>query len=344
MGHQKHHCAGAVPIQMLQQIAEDFPDEAEHVKAMIKQQAAFHVLPGVRKAEATKRVDPRPGQPDREINDSNHTEKWGVKARYEGDPVCGIAEVDFVYDLEAEYLQFIKDKVGWNSYDNKGADPITTVNYKMANAYVAQENGGYRCYLGDGDGFFNNFAYCDDVIGHERGHVIIGNTSKWPYFWMFGELNEHFADVFGFCFRLSRNKIALKDSDCLLGPGSISEKLAGAGYRAIRDMRNPGTAYPNDPQPNNFDDVYFGPEDNGGVHINSGPWNRLFIEYCDRTTDHPSDDALLVWVDALKHSSKYTDRNKFGTLLINAVANVHPNDADKANAMIAAQKTVKLLK
>ena len=48
-------------------------------------------------------------------------------------------------------------------------------------------------------------------------------------------------------------------------------------------MENPGTAYRDDPdlgtdpQPDHISNFYIGPQDQGGVHINSGIPNRAFV-------------------------------------------------------------------
>jgi len=67
-------------------------------------------------------------------------------------------------------------------------------------------------------------------------------------------------------------------ADWLIGAGLLAPGVKG---RALRDMRNPGTAYDDptlgkDPQPADMAGYVTTTQDNGGVHTNSGIPNRAF--------------------------------------------------------------------
>ena len=67
-------------------------------------------------------------------------------------------------------------------------------------------------------------------------------------------------------------------------------------------MKAPGTAHDNkllgkDPQPAHMKDYFAGPEDNRGVHINSGIPNRAFYL---TSMEIGTDKAALVWYTALQ--------------------------------------------
>lgn len=106
---------------------------------------------------------------------------------------------------------------------------------------------GYEVVFGDGDGvIFNRFTDELDVIGHEFSHGVVEYTSELPYRFQSGALNESFADVFGIMIK-QWGEVAPQTVDkasWLIGEGLWA---SGVNGRALRDMKNPGTAY-DDPQ------------------------------------------------------------------------------------------------
>jgi Zn-dependent metalloprotease len=67
-------------------------------------------------------------------------------------------------------------------------------------------------------------------------------------------------------------------------------------------MRAPGSAYDNvlmgkDPQPDHLSGYYNGPDDNHGVHINSGILNRAFYLVA---TSIGTDKAIRIWYQGLQ--------------------------------------------
>jgi Zn-dependent metalloprotease len=188
-------------------------------------------------------------------------------------------------------------------------DIICNVHYgvKFNNAFWD----GEQINFGDGDGIrFTNFAKSLDVIGHELGHGVVQYTANFEYHDQMGALNEHYADVFGtMVTQWLENKAKDKEvdwveiaerADWLIGDEIMGPDLYG---EALRSMSEPGTAYDNkilgkDPQPDHMKDIYTGPNDNGGVHINSGIMNKAFYL---TAIEIGTDQATLIWYNALQH-------------------------------------------
>lgn len=119
-------------------------------------------------------------------------------------------------------------------------------------------------------------------------------TAGLEYFSQSGALNEHFSDVFGSAIQQYAKKQDAGEADWLIGNEIMGPSLYG---ELLRYMGEPGMAYDNDllgkdPQPNHMRDYYDGPDDNQGVHINSGIPNKAF--YLTALTIG-TDEAALTW-------------------------------------------------
>jgi Zn-dependent metalloprotease len=132
-------------------------------------------------------------------------------------------------------------------------------------------------YLGDGimyygDGLppsvalggqhFNYMSAGLDIVAHELSHGVTDYTSQLVYRDEPGALNEAFSDIMatGAEFYLQPDK-----ADYLLGEDAITPG-------GTRSMQNP-MAYGD---PDHYSLLYRGPNDNGGVHSNSGIANHAF--------------------------------------------------------------------
>ena len=87
----------------------------------------------------------------------------------------------------------------------------------------------------------------------------------------------------------------------LIGEGVFTDEVEG---RAIRSMKEPGTAYDDDllgkdPQPDHFDRYIHTDDDNGGVHLNSGIPNRAFALAAVELGGFAWEHAGRVWYDVL---------------------------------------------
>ena len=194
------------------------------------------------------------------------------------------------------------------SIDNLGLDLILNVHHgeNLMNAFWD----GDEMTFGDGDGkIFTCFAYSLDVVAHELSHGVTQFTANLEYFSQSGALNEHFSDVtIGPAITRSAAGGG-NDSDWLIGDEIMGSQLYG---ESLRSMAAPGTAFDNklmghDRQPAHMTDYYDGPDDNQGVHINSGIPNRAFYL---ASKELGTEKATLIWYTALQKlwpTAKFND-------------------------------------
>ncbi|TVY82930.1 Extracellular metalloprotease [Lachnellula suecica] len=214
-----------------------------------------------------------------------------------GSPIAQDPDVNTVYDSLTVVDNFFRTVFGYNGIDGNGRDFRGTVHYcdKYLNAFW----NGAGMFFGDGDGVaFNKFSDYLDVIGHEFGHGIIDAKNPLYYYGQSGAINEHYADVFGIMIKQWNKSQTVDQSDWLVGAGLIP------GARALRDFKNPGTAYNTpsagqDQQPNNYASRYTGRYDNGGVHLNSGFLNRAFYLFATSLGGNSWDKPGRIWFAVL---------------------------------------------
>jgi len=181
------------------------------------------------------------------------------------------------FDGSGDMYDFLADVFSRNSIDGRGLRMDSTVHYgkRFDNAFW---NGSQMIY-GDGDGrLFNSFTLALDVIGHEQTHGVTQYSAALGYHGQSGALNEHLSDAFGMMLKQWRNGLSPSESDWIIGEGLFTAVVNGKG---VRSMSAPGTAYDDpilgkDPQPAHMSGYVDMPEDNGGIHINSGIPNRAF--------------------------------------------------------------------
>ncbi len=201
-----------------------------------------------------------------------------MTVRTEGQPETGDVAVTEAYDGLGATWQLWSEAYERDSLDGKGMPLLATVHYgrNYDNAFWD----GTQMVFGDGDGvIFERFTRSLDVIGHELAHGVTEHTAGLLYQGQSGALNESVSDVFGVLVKQRRLGQSAAQADWLVGAELLNASVQG---RALRDMRNPGTAYDDprlgtDPQPAHMDDYVNTRDDNGGVHINSGIPNRAFV-------------------------------------------------------------------
>jgi Zn-dependent metalloprotease len=250
--------------------------------------SAFAVVPGTRR---------------RTIYDARRT--WmlpGTVVRGEDAPATGDAAADAVYDGSGSVWEFYKNVFNRDSLDDRGMRLDSTVHY--GTGYANALWNGQQMVYGDGDGkVFGPFTAALDVIGHEMTHGVTQNASGLAYHGEAGALNEHISDVFGSLIKQRSLSQSAAAADWLIGAGILllpAPAPPGAVARALRDMRNPGTAYAHlaigsDPQPSNYGNLYTGSDDSGGVHINSGIPNKAFADYAVAVGGNAWDVPGRVW-------------------------------------------------
>ena len=234
----------------------------------------------------------------------------GSIARGEGSDAAHDPSVNEAYDGAGDTYRFYDQIFERKSIDGKGMRLDATVHYQedpsmgFDNAFW---NGRQMIY-GDGDGIvFGPFTKSLDVIAHELTHGITELEAGLEYHGQSGALNESFSDVFGSMVKQWKRGQTVKEADWLIGQELLRD---GVGGRALRSMREPGTAYDDprlgkDPQPrrmteyNHLEDSRAG--DWGGVHINSGIPNRAFVLACDNLgAEHSWDKAGRIWYATLR--------------------------------------------
>jgi Zn-dependent metalloprotease len=248
------------------------------------------------------------GKVERKVFDCENKWEQQVKlVRGEGGPVTDDDAVTKVYDYAGIVRKYFKEVLGRDSVDNLGLDLILNVHH--GENYMNAFWDGDEMTFGDGDGkIFTCFAFSLDVVAHELSHGVTQFTANLEYSSQPGALNEHFSDVFG----TAITQYAAGDangSDWLIGDEIMGPQLYG---EALRSMGAPGTAFDNklmghDRQPSHMNDYYDGPDDNNGVHINSGIPNKAFYLV---SKELGTDKATLIWYTALQKlwsTAKFND-------------------------------------
>ncbi len=244
------------------------------------------------------------GKADRYVYDCQHQwdscfEKDKAKlVRKEGGPVSPDESVNNAYDYAGAVREYYESKLERKSIDNANMDIKLYVHFgeNYDNAFWD----GNEMVFGDGDGeLFIDFTKSLDVVAHELAHGVTQWEANLDYQSQSGALNEHFSDVFGSAVTQYIEKQTADTADWLIGDEIMGPALNG---EALRSMKEPGSAHDNDlmgkdPQPAHMKDYYTGPEDNFGVHINSGIPNRAFYL---TAMDIGTDEAALIWYKALQ--------------------------------------------
>jgi len=146
-----------------------------------------------------------------------------------------------------------------NSIDNLGFKLKSYVHYDVnyANAFWD----GQRMTYGDGNSSYQPLVALD-ICAHEITHGLTSFTANLTYSYESGALNEAFSDIFGTAIEFYAKPQA---ANWLIGENIGSY---------IRSMSNPNAKN----QPDTYLGTYWysGPNDNGGVHTNSGVLNYWF--------------------------------------------------------------------
>jgi Zn-dependent metalloprotease len=276
----------------------------------------------------------------------------GTIVRKEGDPAGTDPAVNEAYDGSGVTYDLFSEIYNRDSIDGNGLRLDSTVHYQKGydNAFW---NGRQMVY-GDGDEdqpvaqrLFNRFTIAIDIIGHELTHGVTEYEAKLNYFTQSGALNESMSDVFGSLVKQYQKQQTADQADWIIGEGLFTANVNGFG---IRSMKAPGTAYDDpqlgkDPQPAHMRDYVKGPEDNGGVHVNSGIPNRAFYLAARALGGNAWDKAGKIWYDTLcnilRPNSKFVDAAK-GTI---RSAGILFGDASKEqNAVKTAWQKVGVIK
>ncbi len=242
-------------------------------------------------------------EPRRTIYDAGHQEATppkGTVVRHEGDPPVTDPAVNEAYDGLGATFTLYRDAFDRDSIDDAGLPLNAYVHYgtNYDNAFWD----GAEMVFGDGDGtLFNRFTISLDVIGHELTHGVTEKEAGLTYHGQSGALNESVSDVFGSLVKQHALGQSADQADWLIGAGLLTPGVKG---RALRDMRNPGTAYDDptlgkDPQPADMAGYVTTTQDNGGVHTNSGIPNRAFALAALAIGGNAWETAGHIWYETL---------------------------------------------
>jgi Zn-dependent metalloprotease len=267
---------GIVPPHVLRSIVENgTPLER---RLALQTLAVSERLRGRREVFALSLAPVPAGEKRRTVYDAqNGTRLPGVLARSEGDPESADVAVNEAYDGAGLTYDLYADAYGRNSIDDRGMRIDSTVHFGVQydNAFWD----GVQMVYGDGDGhLFERFTISIDVIGHELTHGVTDHEAALEYRDQPGALNESFSDVFGSLVKQRQRRQSAAEADWIIGEGLFTSKVRGVG---LRSLKAPGSAYSdpvlgNDPQPAHMGNYDSSPEDNGGVHVNSGIPNHAF--------------------------------------------------------------------
>ncbi|MFT4083531.1 MAG: M4 family metallopeptidase [Nocardioides sp.] len=266
----------------------------------------------------------------------NGTSLPGTTVRSAGDPASGDAAVDEAATGITGTLALFSEVYHRDSFDGAGAQVSLSVHYDKDydNAYWD----GTQLVFGDGDGeIFDRFTKPVDVLGHEFTHAVTERTAGLTYSGQSGALNESVSDVFGSCLKQRLLGQDAADADWLIGEGLF---LPGVEGRALRDMRNPGTAYDDprlgkDPQAADMSGYVDTDDDNGGVHTNSGIPNRAFALAAIAIGGRSWEGAGQIWYAALTGDQVDADTDFAGFAAATIAA-----AGDHADAVRTAWETV----
>jgi Zn-dependent metalloprotease len=136
---------------------------------------------------------------------------------------------------------------------------------------------------------YNYWSGGYDVVAHELAHAVTEFSSGLIYENESGALNESFSDIMGASAEFHARATGRSDraTDYLIGEDVVTPARAGAltGLRSMSDPRSFG-------DPDHYTIRFTGPEDNGGVHINSGIPNHAFFLAIEGGTNRTSGLAV----------------------------------------------------
>jgi len=174
-------------------------------------------------------------------------------------------------EMTHDYYSEVLDR---NSYDDNGGVVKNYVNGIWP--FIGDQNNAmalpapyFSMLYGMGDGENMNPVVGLDVMGHEFTHIVTGVTAELEYQGESGALNESFSDIFGTAIEFYTKGQAGAN-------WTVGEDVVIAGNGIFRSMSNPKAEQNPDTYEGQFWIPVTSPEDNGGVHTNSGVQNKWF--------------------------------------------------------------------
>ncbi len=186
---------------------------------------------------------------------------WGNTAP---DGVAALWSLEKCYEVLQESFNHL-------SYDGNNAPLVLNINSVINGnpANAAWSNAHNQIFCGAGDGEEKTALVSLDIIVHEVTHGLTAASSGLLYSYESGALNESFSDILGAFIEKKKHPNG--------GNWLIGEEVM-VDYSCLRNMQNPHDPTAKTQQPHTYqgDNWYFGSNDNGGVHTNSGVQNYWF--------------------------------------------------------------------
>ncbi|MFH8802323.1 M4 family metallopeptidase [Streptomyces sp. NPDC017936] len=294
---------GILPPYILEKLAEaDETAVREAAQETLAVDAEFREARAITPSRVGPEALPERFVLKRTVFDTHHSLFLpGDVVRREGEPPGTDGTATRAYESLGLTFDFYREAYGRHSIDDGNLGLDATVHYRRRfnNAFWD----GERMVFGDGDGrVFNDFTISVDVVAHELTHGVTEYTAGFEYQDQSGALNESMSDVFGSLVKQFARRQTAEEADWLIGAGLFTPAVRG---QALRSMRAPGTAYDSpllggrDPQPDHMTHYVHGPEDNGGVHINSGIPNHAFYLTAVAIGGFAWERAGRIWYDTL---------------------------------------------
>lgn len=278
-----------------------------------------------------------PPEKRRIIYNANHAEDIfslpGTLKRDEGDDIeTGDKDVDNCYFNTGLVYDFYKDAFMRNSIDDEGLSLQSSVHFgtDFDNAVWT----GNQMVFGDGSNviFKQGSLTSLTVMAHELTHGVTDNEANLVYRGQPGGLNEHMSDVFAIMCDQWVNHETAEMSDWLIGRGM----LVGGG-RALRSLKEPGTAHPSDKQISHMNDYHTGMR----IHYSSGIPNKAFYITCEKIGGFSWEKAGRIWYltlrDRLREYSKFQDA---ADMTFEVAGSVFGEESDEQKAVRLGWKSV----
>ncbi len=218
---------------------------------------------------------------NRVTNDAQNQEDLGVLVRGEADPPTGDLDTDNAHDAAGDTYDCINDLLSRDSFDGNGATLTSVVHFGQN-----LQNAGWSAQaqvMIYGDGFADG-----DVGTHEFGHALTTFTADLIYMDESGAINEGASDVLmAIC---DIHKAGAIDS----GTWEVGEDLSIGPLRWMKTPTIDGFST------DHYEERFLGPEDNGGVHLNSGIFNLYFVLLVEGGvhTRRPGQEVVAAGIEA----------------------------------------------
>lgn len=189
----------------------------------------------------------------------------GLLARTEHQGPVSDSIVNDLHDNIGRVYEYYDTMFDRDSFDDAGGPLIATAHYRSQSGANNAFWTGDQTAFGDGDGVrFAPLGGALDVVAHELTHAVTEYTARLSYQDQPGALNEAFSDIFG---------MLIDDANWELAETVYTPGVPGDALRSAVDP----TRYGDPGVWGEYLRVSPG-FDNGGIHSNSGIFNKIAYE------------------------------------------------------------------